>query len=127
KTTLKKLPEIKTILTNMGHEKIGHLARNLTYPKQLITFLEESIVDDPPNSIKEGSLIKTGYHSQHDKYRDASQNGKEWIANLEQKEKEATGIRSLITWFHRVFCNYIEVTKPNPHLRPAGCHHHQQT
>src|SRR5699024_1984837 len=75
KTSLKKLPEIKTILTNMGHEKIGHLARNLTYPKQLITFLEESIVDDPPISIKEGSLIKTGYHSQLDKYRDASQNG----------------------------------------------------
>src|SRR5699024_308238 len=127
KTSLTKLPEIKTILTNMGNEKIANLAQNLTFPKQLVTLLEESIVDDPPISIKEGSIIKTGYNSQLDNYRDASQNGKKWIANLEQKEKETTGIRSLKIGYNRIFGYYIEVTKPNLHLLPEGRYERKQT
>ena len=63
-------------------------------------------------------MIRDGYHEQLDKYRYASRNGKTWIAELEKKEREKTGIKSLKIGFNRVFGYYIEVTKANLHLLP---------
>src|SRR5699024_728414 len=71
--------------------------------------------------------IKDGYHEQLDTYRDASRNGKKWIAELEQKEKEVTGIKSLKIGYNRVFGYYIEVTKPNLHLLPEGRYERKHT
>src|SRR5699024_7139131 len=89
--------------------------------------LQSSIVEQPPISIKDGSIIKDGYNEQLDTYRDAFRNGKKWIAELEKKEKEATNIRSLKIGYNRVFGYYIEVTKANLHLIPEGRYERKQT
>ncbi len=127
KQSLEKIPELKTVLNQFEQREIKHLSGKLIYPKDVLALLESSLVEDPPISIKEGSIIKDGYHSKLDQYRDASRNGKQWIAELEQKEKEETKIRSLKVGFNRVFGYYIEVTKANLHLLPEGRYERKQT
>ncbi|MDN8924006.1 hypothetical protein Q0P01_14580, partial [Staphylococcus aureus] len=79
--------------------------------EELTEKLEEAIMDSAPISIREGGIIKDGSNSQLDTYRDASRNGKTWIAELERKERELTGIKTLKVGFNRVFGYYIEVTR----------------
>src|SRR5699024_8550955 len=125
--SLKQIPVLKDVLKQFNQRSIQKLADDLMYPGDLVQLLDDSIVDDPPISIKEGSIIKSGYHEQLDTYRDASKNGKEWIAELEQKERKATNIKSLKIGFNRVFGYYIEVTKANLHLLPEGRYERKQT
>jgi DNA mismatch repair protein MutS len=127
KKSLKRLPAIKELLSQFEVEQIANLALQIDYPEEIVNLLEESIMEDPPISIKEGSIIKDGYHEQLDKYRDASRNGKRWIAELEQKEKQDTNIKSLKIGYNRVFGYYIEVTKANLHLLPEGKYERKQT
>lgn len=127
KQSLQKIPELKNVLKQFPSQRITKIAADLVYPEHIVSLLEESLVDDPPVSIKEGNIIKDGYHEQLDTYRDASRNGKKWIAELEQKEKEVTGIKSLKVGYNRVFGYYIEVTKPNLHLLPEGRYERKQT
>ncbi|WP_284140027.1 MULTISPECIES: DNA mismatch repair protein MutS [unclassified Virgibacillus] len=127
KQSLKRIPDIKQILSSFANDKIHSLAEGLTFPEHLVSLLEESIVDDPPISIKEGAIIKDGYHEKLDQYRDASRNGKKWIAALEQKEKQETKIKSLKIGYNRVFGYYIEITKANLHLLPEGRYERKQT
>lgn len=89
--------------------------------------LRVAIVDDPPLTLKEGGLIKEGYHEGLDRLREASRNGKQWIAALEQREREITGIRSLKVGFNKVFGYYIEVTKANLAQLPKGRYERKQT
>ncbi|NEU34246.1 DNA mismatch repair protein MutS, partial [bacterium LRH843] len=77
--------------------------------ERLTALLERGLKEHPPLSIKEGDIIADNYNHQLDQYRDASRNGKTWIASLEQKERERTGIRSLKIGYNRVFGYYIEV------------------
>lgn len=72
-------------------------------------------------------MIQPGYHQELDSYRDASLNGKQWIAELEQKEKQETGVKSLKIGFNKVFGYYIEVTRTNLHLLPEGRYERKQT
>src|SRR5699024_4223837 len=116
KQSLSKIPELKSILNQFGREQIVDLSNKLVLPENVLILLESSLVNDPPVSIKEGSIIKDGYNEKLDQYRDASKNGKQWIAALEKKEKEETKIKSLKIGFNRVFGYYIEVTKANLHL-----------
>lgn len=127
KQSLKHIPEIKEILQQFPQTEIQTLASELIYPEFIVELLERSIIDDPPASITEGGIIKDGYHEKLDEYRDASRNGKKWIAELEQKEKELTNIKSLKIGFNRVFGYYIEVTKANLHLLPEGRYERKQT
>lgn len=127
KQSLQKIPDLQSILNNFEEVQLRKLAKSLIYPEKLIDLLEASIQDDPPISIKEGDIIKDGYHQQLDTYRDASRNGKQWIAELEQKEKQETNIKSLKVGFNKVFGYYIEVTKPNLHLLPEGRYERKQT
>ncbi|MFD1850309.1 DNA mismatch repair protein MutS [Oceanobacillus bengalensis] len=127
KQSLEKIPELKTVLNQFNHKQIKHLANELNYPEHLLELLQSSIVEDPPISIKEGSIIKDGYNEQLDTYRDASRNGKQWIAALEKQEKQDTNIKSLKIGFNRVFGYYIEVTKANLHLLPEGRYERKQT
>src|SRR5690625_2580398 len=92
-----------------------------------MTLLENSIVDEDPISIKEGNIIKDGFNEQLDQYRDASRNGKQWIATLESEEKEKTNIKSLKIGYNRVFGYYIEVTNANKHLVPEDRYERKQT
>lgn len=127
KQSLQKIPELKQILANFETSNIKTFANRLNVPGQLLTLLDSSIVDDPPISIKEGSIIKDGYNPTLDTYRDASRNGKKWIAELEQKEKQETKIKSLKIGYNRVFGYYIEVTKANLHLLEEGKYERKQT
>ncbi|UJL48004.1 DNA mismatch repair protein MutS [Virgibacillus sp. NKC19-16] len=127
KQSLQRIPELKSILTQFGNDEINLLAEDLHVPEHIVDLLHESLVDEPPASIKEGSLMKDGYNEKLDTYRDASRNGKQWIAQLEQKEKQETGIKSLKIGYNRVFGYYIEVTKANLHLLPEGRYDRKQT
>src|SRR5690625_2164202 len=127
KQSLSKIPELKSALKQFGHTQILQLSDELIYPEDLVNLLESSIVDDPPISIKDGSIIKDGYHDKLDTYRDASRNGKQWIAELEKKEKEITNIKSLKVGYNRVFGYYIEITHANTHLIPEGRYERKQT
>ncbi|WP_068672331.1 DNA mismatch repair protein MutS [Oceanobacillus sp. Castelsardo] len=127
KQSLEKIPELKLVLTQFEQEQIKNLANRLIYPEHIIDLLEKGIIDEPPISIKEGSIIKEGYNETLDSYRDASKNGKKWIAELEQQEKQETNIKSLKIGFNKVFGYYIEVTKANLHLLPEGKYERKQT
>lgn len=127
KQSLAKIPEIKGTLQQFEQAYIQELSEKLTFPEHLVSLLGTSLIDDPPVSIKEGSIIKDGYNDKLDDYREASRNGKQWIAQLEQKEKSATGIKSLKIRYNRVFGYYIEVTKANLHLIPDGRYERKQT
>ncbi len=127
KQSLQKIPHIKIVLKEFPNEKVQQLGDKLNYPTSVVELLENSLTQDPPVTIKEGNLIKDGYHDQLDIYRDASRNGKQWIAELEKQEKEQTGIKSLKIGYNRVFGYYIEVSKANLHVLPEGRYERKQT
>jgi len=127
KQSLKQIPNIKNILAMCEHEEINRINNELVYPEALVNLLESSIMDEPPISIKEGNMIKSGFNEQLKEYRDALTNGKQWIQELEKKEKEATNIKSLKVGYNRVFGYYIEITHANKHLIPEGRYERKQT
>ncbi|HLS34887.1 MAG TPA: DNA mismatch repair protein MutS [Bacillota bacterium] len=127
RSSLENISPIKDVLSKIDNDNLRKINEQITVPTNIINLLKDSIVDDPPISITEGSIIKDGFNEQLDTYRDASRNGKEWIASLEQEEREITKIRSLKIGFNRVFGYYIEVTKPNLHLIPEGRYERKQT
>lgn len=105
KTTLKVLPEINNILTELKYGK------NIETLDELYNLLSSSINETPPLSIKEGSLIKEGYSKELDELRSISSGSKDFILNLEQEERERTGIKNLRVGFNKVFGYYIEISK----------------
>lgn len=120
KTSLAVLPQIKRLLTELKKTRyILKLSGELDTLEDIHRLLEESLKDDAPLNLHNGGVIKTGYHPEVDALREASLNGKEWIAQLESKEKENTGIKSLKVGFNKVFGYYFEVTKANLSLVPA--------
>lgn len=105
KTSLKVLPSIKEKL-----EKIGFYEK-ITTMSDLYDLLEKSIYEEPPNTIKEGYLIKDGYSSELDELKDLSRGGKDFISRFETEERERTGIKGLKVGFNKVFGYYIEISK----------------
>lgn len=127
KHSIEKVPGIKATLQQFGQPFISDLADRMETLDKLLDLLKSSIIDEPPISIKDGGIIKDGYHELLDKYRYASNNGKKWIAALEQKEKQETGIKSLKIGYNKVFGYYIEVTKSNLQYLPEGRYERKQT
>ena len=105
KASLKVLPSIKEKL-----EKIGFYEK-ITTMSYLYDLLEKSIYEEPPNTIKEGYLIKDGYSSELDELKDLSRGGKDFISRFETEERERTGIKGLKVGFNKVFGYYIEISK----------------
>ncbi|MDN4073357.1 DNA mismatch repair protein MutS [Fictibacillus terranigra] len=127
KQTLGSVPGIKQALLQLSNPYSRGLAEQMDSHEELYNYLESSLHDDPPLSLKEGGLIKDGYHKELDTYRDASVNGKAWIASLEQKERSETGIKSLKIGYNRIFGYFIEVTRSNLSLIPEGRYERKQT
>jgi DNA mismatch repair protein MutS len=127
KKSLMQIPAIQSLLKSIGDSATGRLADQLDDCGELTDLLERSIVDHPPVSVKEGGMIKDGYHEELDKYRDASRNGKDWIAALEKEEREKTGIKSLKVGYNRVFGYFIEVTRANVKYLEEGRYERKQT
>ena len=105
KASLKVLPSIKEKL-----EKIGFYEK-ITTMSDLYDLLEKSIYEEPPNTIKEGYLIKDGYSSELDELKDLSRGGKDFISRFETEERERAGIKGLKVGFNKVFGYYIEISK----------------
>jgi len=113
KNSLVNLPNIKSVLSNFKSLILNNLYRNFDDLADLYDLIDKSINEEAPYSLKEGNLIKEGYNEDIDKYREASRNGKQWIIELEQMERNRTGIKSLKIGYNKVFGYYIEVTKAN--------------
>ena len=107
KSSLKVLPRIKEIVSEL---KFNLVIDDLT---DLYALLDKSIYENPPITLKEGYLIKSGYNKELDDLKLARSGGKDFIAKLEEKEKERTGIKNLRVGYNRVFGYYIEVSKGN--------------
>ncbi|WP_018660216.1 DNA mismatch repair protein MutS [Heyndrickxia acidiproducens] len=127
KSSLQQVPGIRAVIGSLGSTESEKLAARLDPCEELTDLLERAIDDNPPVSVKEGGMIRDGYHEELDRYRDASRNGKTWIASLEQEERKRTGIKSLKIGYNRVFGYYIEVTKANLHLLEEGRYERKQT
>ena len=113
KTSLKKIPVIKELLTSTSGKTLIHVSNSLKELESLITKIEGAIVDSPPLSINDGGVIKNGFSPELDELRDISLHGKDWIANLQKTEREKTGISSLKVNFNKVFGYYIEISNAN--------------
>ncbi|MCM3400879.1 DNA mismatch repair protein MutS [Cytobacillus oceanisediminis] len=127
KKSLQQIPVLKEMVSNLPNEEAVRLAERLDACEEVTDTLENAIMENPPLSLKDGNIIQDGYHEELDKYRDASRNGKTWIAQLEKQEREKTGIKSLKIGFNRVFGYYIEVTRANLHLLKEGQYERKQT
>ena len=111
KNSVHQLPEIKNILKETKSEMLRGLYNSLDVLEDIYEIIEEAIVDDPPMSVKEGGLIKKGYDETIDELLDATTNGRKWLAEIEAKEKQETGIKNLKIGYNKVFGYYIEVSK----------------
>ncbi|GED81657.1 DNA mismatch repair protein MutS [Latilactobacillus curvatus] len=128
KTSLEQIPTIKTILTGINDDQTFDRALDQLDPVDDVRELIETAINpDAPISVTDGGIIQSGYNETLDDYRDAMSNGKQWLAQLEAKEREITGIHNLKIGFNRVFGYYIEVTRANLDALPEGRYERKQT
>jgi DNA mismatch repair protein MutS len=106
-------PDIQEQLAGAHDTDIGAYLTRLDGFEAIARQIEETITDSPPLTVREGGIIRTGVDDRLDELQDAAYNGKQWIANLQHKERERTGIGSLKVAYNRVFGYYIEVSKAN--------------
>lgn len=118
KNSVLNIPKLKKALYSSRNIFLRLISEEMSEFIELITLIEKSIIDNPPMSLREGGIIKNGYNSEVDELRDISIKGKDFISELEIKERKRTGISSLKIGYNRVFGYYIEVTKPNLHMVP---------
>ena len=110
KHTLRRLPRILELLEEAGSAALDAIEDDLSPCPDIVDQIQSALVDDPPAKISEGGLIRDGYSEELDELRTIAQEGKDWVANLEQEESERTDIPSLKVGFNKVFGYYIEVT-----------------
>ncbi len=127
KSSLEHVPGIREICRQIGSEPLLRLADQLDACTDVAEAIGAAIADEPPVSLREGGLIRPGFDPKLDELREASRSGKFWIADLERREREATGIKSLKIGFNKVFGYYLEVTKANLGALPEGRYERKQT
>ena len=110
KNSIYVLPYIKAILGSFDAELLKQIAEKFDTLKDLYELIDNSIVDDPPYLMHDGGIIKDGYNEEVDRYRESKVKGKEWLLNLEEKERNATGIKNLKIKFSRVSGYLFEIT-----------------
>lgn len=127
KNSIGKIPSVKEVIKPLTSSFYSNIYNNLDDLNDIYELLNKALDDNPSISVKEGNIIKTGYNEEVDSLREAKSSGKQWIASLEQEEKELTGIRSLKIGFNKVFGYYLEVTKSNLSLVPTERYIRKQT
>ena len=127
KNSIEKIPKVKSILAGLNSKLMRKVHLDLDDLQDIYNILDKSIIENPSISIKEGNIIKGGFNSEIDELRTAKAHGKEWIATLENDEKNITGIKSLKVGYNRVFGYYIEITKSNIASIPEGRYIRKQT
>ena len=118
KSSLSMLPHIKYILSDMKSSLNQELYEELDPLENICDLIGHAIQDDPPLAMKEGGIIKDGYHEEVDRLRHAKSDGKEWLAKLESEEREKTGIKNLRIKYNKVFGYYLEVTNSFKNMVP---------
>lgn len=127
KASLQQVPLLKEICSASGSATLAKLTARLDPCQDVMAWIDDAIIDEPPVSIRDGGMIKAGYHAYLDQLREASTNGKQWIAELERQERERTGVKSLKIGYNKVFGYYIEVTKANLPSLEEGRYERKQT
>ncbi|AYW47939.1 DNA mismatch repair protein MutS [Tetragenococcus osmophilus] len=127
KTSLEQIPAIRTVLQGIDQGEWTQTLDDLEPMTDLVDLIAQSINEEAPVEITEGNVIKDGFSEQLDKYRKAMRNGKQWIAELEAKERKKTGIKNLKVGYNRVFGYYIEITKANLGNLEEGTYERKQT
>ncbi len=118
KTSIAMLPPIKSLLADYRGDLLRQICEDLDSLEDLHALIDASISEDPPISVRDGDIIKDGYSEDIDHYRDAKTKGKQWLADLEIKEREKTGIKNLKVKYNKVFGYYLEVTNSYKDLVP---------
>lgn len=111
RTSLSVLPELKDLLAKCSSSSLQKIYRNMHLHTELNDELQCAVVDEPPFSVREGGMIKSGYNGELDELHLIAQDNKTWMQNFEQKIKDETGIKTLKVGFNKVFGYYIEVSK----------------
>lgn len=117
-SSLEMIPHIKYILGGLQSPLLQEIHGDLDELQDICELIQRSIVDEPPISIREGNFIKEGYHEEVDRLRKAKTDGKSWLADVEIKEREKTGIKNLRIKFNKVFGYYLEVTNSYKDMVP---------
>jgi DNA mismatch repair protein MutS len=116
--SLARLPQVRAALAGVGSALLGCLRDACTGEDPIVTLLQQAIVDDPPSTVRDGGLIRSGYNSTLDDLRRETEQHTQWIARLQERERQRTGIKSLKVSYNQVFGYYIEVSKANFRLVP---------
>lgn len=116
--SLRIIPDLKYLLGNFDAPLIRLLDASLAEMPELMNKIAEAISEDPPNTLTDGGFIREGYDAALDELRSASTEGKNWLADIQRKEQERTGIKSLKIKYNKVFGYYIEISNSNLSLAP---------
>ena len=118
KNSVAMLPAIKTVLADFTSKNLVELAENIDSLSDICADIDAAICEEPPISARDGGILKDGYHEEVDRLRKAKTDGKKWLAELEAKERERTGIKNLKVKYNKVFGYYLEVTNSYKDLVP---------
>ncbi|MBO0482839.1 DNA mismatch repair protein MutS [Candidatus Enterococcus courvalinii] len=127
KTSLEQVPMIRQLIEGIDQGQWQALLEKMQPMEGLVQLINHAIKEDPPLQITEGNVIRDGFNEQLDAYRSAMKNGKQWLAELEARERKETGIKNLKVGFNRVFGYYIEITKSNLANLEEGKYERKQT
>lgn len=119
KSSIEMLNPVRNVLSTFDSKLLKELTNNIDPLDDLRTLLESAIIDDPPITVREGNIIKTGFNEEIDKLRSAKTEGKTWLAELEAKERDRTGIKTLRIKYNKVFGYCIEITNAFKGMEPA--------
>ena len=117
-SSLSMLPSVKYILKDMESDLLKEIYEELDPLEELCDLVGRAIQEEPPLAMKEGGIIKDGYNDEVDRLRKAKSEGKNWLADLETREREKTGIKNLRIRYNKVFGYYLEVTNSFKELVP---------
>ena len=118
RSSLEMLPSIQTVLQDTSAAFLTEIQSEMDDLSDLFHLIDDAIIDDPPIAVKEGGLIKEGFHETIDELRKAKTEGKNWLAALENEDRERTGIKNLRIKYNKVFGYYFEVTNSYKNLVP---------
>lgn len=113
KKTLNCIPNLKKVLNNSNNDILINFSKDLKSFDNLVKLIEDSIIDEPPITLKQGGIIKNGYSKELDELRYIQSHGKEWLLNFQEEERKKTGIKNLKIGFNKIFGYYIEISKGN--------------
>ena len=118
RNSLEMLPAIKKVLKSFSKQELSGIENDIDSLEDVYELIRSSIEEDPPVTIREGGMIKDGFDETIDMLRSAKRDGKQWLAELEEQDRERTGIKNLRIKYNKVFGYYFEVTNSYQHLVP---------